>query len=135
MYFITSLVKKVEIFCPQIIADADMKARLNEVDIGLASLLTGCEDKDVSNLRERVIEAFCNMRGKDYVRNRRAFVGFNSTKTHRSKIGTIAKQVKDKAKTKKTKTEEENAAVVIDNEINVVDAMICGELSAELKKP
>ncbi len=94
MYFITSLVKKVEIFCPQIIADADMKARLNEVDIGLASLLTGCEDKDVSNLRERVIEAFCNMRGKDYVRNRRAFVGFNSTKTHRSKIGTIAKQEK-----------------------------------------
>lgn len=132
MHFITSLVEKVEIFCPQIIADADMKARLNEVDIGIASLLTGWEDKDdVSNLRERVIEAFCNMRGKDYVRKRRALAGFNFTETHRSTIGTIAKQAKDKAK--KKKTEEENAAVVIDNEINV-DAMICSELRAELKK-
>eukprot|EP00985_Skeletonema_marinoi_P017486 scaffold9590_cov188-Skeletonema_marinoi.AAC.1 len=94
--------KSIEIFGPQIIAD--MEACLNRVDIGIASLLTGWEDiDDVNNLKERVIEAFCNMRGKDY----------------------------DKAK--KKKAEEENVTVVFDNEIDV-DAMLCAELRAELKK-
>jgi len=122
--------KSIEIFGPQIIAD--LEACLNKVDIGIASLLTGWEDNDdISNVRERVIEAFCNMRGKDYVRKRRALAGFNFTETHRSTIGTIAKQAKDKAN--KKRTEEENAVVVIDNEIKV-DAMLCNELRAELKK-
>lgn len=122
--------KSIEIFGPQIIAD--MEACLNRVDIGIASLLTGWEDNDdVNNLKERVIEAFCNMRGKDYVRKRRALAGFNFQETHRSTIGTLSKQAKDKAK--KKKAEEENATVVFDNEINV-DAMLCAELRAELKK-
>jgi len=112
--------KSIEIFGPQIIAD--LETCLSKVDIGIASLLTGWEDNDdISNLRERVIEAFCNMHGKDYVRKRRALAGFNFTETHHSTIGTIARQAKDKAN--KKRMEEENAAVVIDNEIKV-DAML-----------
>ena len=81
-----------------------MEACLNRVDIGIASLLTGWEDNDdVNNLRERVIEAFCNMRGKDYVRKRRALAGFNFQETHRSTIGTLSKQAKDKAKRRRRK--------------------------------
>ena len=109
-----------------------MEACLNRDDIGIASLLTGWEDNDdVNNLKERVIEAFCNMRGKDYVRKRRALAGFNFQEAHGSTIGTLSKQAKDKAK--KKKAEEENSTVVFDNEINV-DAMLCAELRAELKK-
>ena len=76
-----------------------------------------------------MIEAFCIMRGKDYVRKRRALAGFNFQETHGSTIGTLSKQAKDKKK----KAEEENATVVFDNEIDV-DAMLCAELRAELKK-
>ena len=81
-----------------------MEACLNRVDIGIASLLTGWEDNDdVNNLRERVIEAFCNMRGKDYVRKRRALAGFNFQETHGSTIGTLSKQAKNKAKGRRRK--------------------------------
>lgn len=63
--------KRIEIFGPQIIAE--MESCLNKVDIGISSILDGLEyEDDVTNVRERVIEAFCNMRGKDYVRKRRA---------------------------------------------------------------
>ena len=122
--------KNIEIFGPQIIAE--MESCLNKVDIGISSILDGWEDEDdVTNLRERVIEAFCNMRGKDYVRKRRALTGFNFTETHRSTIGTLAKRAKDEAD--KMKGEDINANAVFDNEINV-DKMLCPELRAELRK-
>jgi len=107
-------------------------ARNISVDAMISSILDGWEDEDdVTNLRERVIEAFCNMRGKDYVRKRRALTGFNFTETHRSTIGTLAKRAKDEAE--KMKGEDINANAVFDNEINV-DKMLCPELRAELRK-
>ena len=122
--------KSIEKFGPQIIAD--LEVCLNDVDIGINSLVNGCDDNDdVVNIRKRVIEAYCNMRGKDYVRQRRALSAFNFTESHRSTIGIIAKQAKDNAE--KKKAEEENNNAVFDNDINV-DAMICRELKAELKK-
>ncbi len=122
--------KSIEKFGPQIIAD--MEVCLNDVDIGINSLLEGCDDiNDADNVRKRVIEAYCNMRGKDYVRQRRALSAFNFTESHRSTIGIIAKKAKDEAERKKA--EEENNSAVFDNDINV-DDMICRELKAELKK-
>ena len=122
--------KSIEIFGPQIIAE--MQSCLNKVDKGISSILDEWEfEDDVTNVRERVIEAFCNMRGKDYARKRRALAGFNFTETHRSTIGTLAKRAKDEAE--KKKGEEINANTVFDNEINV-DNMICAELRAELRK-
>lgn len=88
--------KSIEKFGPQIIAD--LEVCLNDVDIGINSLVNGCDDNDdVVNIRKRVIEAYCNMRGKDYVRQRRALSAFNFTESHRSTIGIIAKQAKDNA--------------------------------------
>ena len=137
---------RISSFGPSVIADmAEVLTTLAIVDF--ESFMPDSGEDAVKAVVDRMVEAFRNTKGKDFVRKRRALAGYNFTEAHRATLGIIAQQAK--VKVEKSKNElAQQVKVETDKSTNdvakiaggqpgslleVLETMICPELKAELK--